>query len=130
MFSASGWFTSAIDNDRVWHVCAARAVALAHDLEGCLDARLVVIGPHVLLDFYLDAIATWAQARCVECAADPKRARRQAARPVAVDVHVAREEGSVVTANGDDEDRFEKLPQGCAFDMDPERLVAADALRR
>src|SRR5260221_5450249 len=114
---ASEWScTSAAANDRVWHVGTARAVFHgAVNAEVSLDARFVVVGAHVLFHLQLDSIVAWREVGRAERALDAERTARQALRPVAVDVHIVGEKRSVVTADGDDEDRLEQVAQCLAL---------------
>src|ERR1051326_3781556 len=98
--------TSAAANHRVWDVCAANvrlgAAAWHHELGH--QPRLEIVRAHVLLDLQLHPIARGPQVVRTEDAIDAERSRWNAPRPVAVDVHVAREQRAVVAADRDDKD--------------------------
>src|SRR5437016_1840088 len=105
-WSASEWScTSAAANDRVWHVGPARpALNWPRYAEVSFDARFVVVGAHVLFHLELDSVPAWGEVGRAERALQAERAARHSFGPVAVDVHVAGEEWSMIAANGNDED--------------------------
>src|SRR6266851_7315010 len=102
-WSASEWScTSAAANDRVWHVGPARThfarlaarfgsaravLGRPVNAEVGLDARLVVVGAHVLFHLELDSVVAWREVGRAERALDAERTARHFFRPVAVDVH-------------------------------------------
>src|SRR4051812_23296781 len=107
--SESEWFsTSAVANDRVSDVRSART-RLTRNAELGLDAWLVVVGAHVLFDFQLHAVPARLQVGPIERAFDSERSTRQIRQPVAIDVHVAREEGALVTPNRHHKDRLHQV---------------------
>src|SRR5216683_1334268 len=111
-WSASEWScTSAAANDRVLHVSPAIVIGRSGDAEVSLDARLVVIGAHVLFHLELDSVAAGSEVGRAKRALEAERTARQCFRPVAVDVHIAGEKRSVVAANGDDEHRLDQVAQ-------------------
>src|SRR6266851_3530702 len=105
--------TSAAANDGVWDLGSARASlrhVARHDKLG-LHPWLVVVGAHVLFDLELDAIPARRQVRRIEPALNTKGSLGQRGRPVAVNVHVAREQWSAIAAYRDDEYRLRQIPQ-------------------
>src|SRR5260370_41309252 len=97
-WSASEWScTSAAANDRVWHVGPARALIEGSvDAEVGFDARLVVVGAHVLFHLELDSVVAWPELGWTQRALDAERTTGHSLGPVAVGVHLAGEEWAVV----------------------------------
>src|SRR6266849_1611554 len=129
-WSASEWScTSAAANDRVWHVGPARTVlGRSVNAEVGFDARFVVVGAHVLFHLELDSVAAWCEIGRPERTLDTERTARQSFGPVAVDVHIAGEEWSVVAPNADDEHRLDQVAQRLPFNSYRKRLIAWQAV--
>src|SRR5581483_2389237 len=111
MFSSS--CTSAVANDAVRHVSAARTLVWqrGRDREVGHHPRLEVIGPHVLLDLQLDVVAAWPEVRPFEGALELEWPARQARGPVAVDVHIPGEQRSTIAPDGHHEHGFAEVLQ-------------------
>src|SRR5262249_8297198 len=93
-------------NDAISNIAPARAVVVALHIERGEHSRLEVIRAHVLLDLQLDAIPSRPQVRRTESTDNLERSGRQCGRPVAIDMHVAREEWPTIAANCHHEHRL------------------------
>src|SRR5438552_17756312 len=109
--------TSAAANDAVRHVGAAttrlfEAALRTSNVDMRQDAWFEIVGPDVLLDFQLYLVPTRSQTRRSKRALHAKRSFGQAGRPVAVDVHAARKQRAVTSADRDHEHGFGQTLQG------------------
>src|SRR5438105_15808954 len=124
--------TSAAANDGAWHGCSAsrRVDARTRHGEVGLHTWLVIVRSDVLLHFQLHPVAAWGEVWWTEGALQTKRSPRQVRRPVAVNVHVASEQRSMVAANRDHEDRLRQIFERAPRHLHGERLAAVTVRRR
>src|SRR5437879_4948880 len=92
------------------------------------DPRLVIVRSNVLLDFQLNAVTSRTQANGSKGAGNRELANCKAVRPVAVDVHIAREQRAMVSPDRDDEHGLDQLTVCATMHAHRKRLRGLEAL--